>query len=91
MQMPKIKMCDADGCYYNRGSQCHANAITVGSECPCCETYMSSPQHGTPADLGSVGACHMNDCKFNQQMSCQAPGIEVGCHADHPDCLTFTQ
>jgi len=90
MKMPEVKMCDATECYYNKESQCHANAITVGSPCPRCDTYVKAAEHGIPADTGLVGACHESDCKFNQQLSCQAPGIQVGHHLDHADCKTYS-
>lgn len=90
MNMPEIRMCDATECYYNKDKQCHANAITVGSPCPRCDTYIKTAEHNVPADKGLVGACHESDCKFNQQLSCKAPGIQVGHHVDHADCKTYS-
>jgi hypothetical protein len=90
MKMPEVETCDVTECYYNRDNMCHANAITVGSPCPRCDTYIKSPEHSIPADIGLVGACHESDCKFNQQLSCQAPGIHVGHHMEHADCKTYS-
>lgn len=90
MKMPEVKMCDATECFYNQAERCHANAITVGSPCPRCDAFVESAQHAAPADIGLVGACHENDCKFNTELSCQAPGIQVSHHGEHADCKTYT-
>lgn len=88
-KMPEVNTCDAVECYYNRDNMCHANAVTIGSGCPRCDTFIASDEHGSPASMGRVGACHEKDCNFNDQLSCRAPGIDVGRHMDHGDCLTY--
>ncbi len=90
MLMPEVDKCTVDSCFYNNDNMCHANAITVGSPCPKCDTFVASDNHGDPALMGLVGACHESDCKFNLELSCAADGIEVGCHQDHPDCKTYS-
>ena len=39
--------------------------------------------------IGSVGACKVKDCKFNQSLECSAPKISVATHSDHADCMTY--
>jgi hypothetical protein len=36
-----------------------------------------------------VGACKESDCFFNKSLECSAPGIDVGLHENHADCITF--
>jgi hypothetical protein len=38
---------------------------------------------------GSVGACKIDNCAFNESLECTADGIHVGIHADHAECETF--
>ncbi|KMQ52078.1 hypothetical protein CHISP_1067 [Chitinispirillum alkaliphilum] len=92
--MPKINKCDATQCVYNENGKCITYAITVGSEKPCCDTFMAPQGNiskgGIKGILAAVGACHMNDCKFNQNLECSASEINVtvpsqGC----PDCSTY--
>lgn len=89
MQMPEVKRCTVDECYYNQNQMCHANAIQVGSDHPECDTFIRLGDHGNPADMGKVGACHVTQCEYNSSLSCTANGIEVGRHAEHADCVTF--
>ncbi|MDG5814286.1 DUF1540 domain-containing protein [Chitinispirillales bacterium ANBcel5] len=94
MEMPAISNCDAQECVYNDNGKCITYAITVGSEKPCCDTFMAPEANiskgGVQGILGSVGACHMHDCKFNSNLECSASAINVtvpssGC----PDCATY--
>ena len=87
---PEVKKCDVTQCFYNAENLCHADAITVGdAECPMCDTFISNNQHAQPANQGRVGACHEADCAHNKMLSCQSPGIEVGWHMNHADCMTY--
>lgn len=89
-QMPEVRNCAAQDCYYNRTEVCHAPAITVGSGHPVCDTFIyRSDDHGMPAANGSVGACHEGDCKFNDLLMCHAGSINVDYHLGHPDCVTY--
>lgn len=90
LRLPEIQECDVQDCFYNRERVCHAPAITVGSPCPRCDTYISSSDHGQPADQGLVGACREDDCRFNHELACHAPGIVVGHHSGHADCFTYS-
>ncbi len=89
MLMPDVKECTVNDCFYWQDNLCHANAILVGDDHPFCDTYAKSQQHEGPANMGKVGACHASNCEYNQELSCSAPGIDVGFHGDHADCLTF--
>ncbi len=88
--MPEVKNCSVQECFYNAAEWCHAPAINVGSGHPVCDTFIfRNEDHGMPADIGMVGACHMYDCKWNDTLSCHAPSINVDRHMGHPDCVTF--
>lgn len=92
MKMPKIDTCNVTSCSYNQNQQCHALAITVGGPeaCACCDTYLHSGKKGGVPDMtGSVGACKVDQCSFNNSFECAAPQINVNLHQDHADCATF--
>jgi hypothetical protein len=90
--MVKIMDCSVSDCAYNVNKQCHTMAITVGSECPMCDTYSSGKEKGGMMDMiGGVGACRKNDCVFNKSLECSANGIHVGKHGGHADCETYKE
>lgn len=90
MKMPRIIDCSMMDCAYNTDNMCHAIAITVGSATPMCDTYMQRKEKGGAMDMtGSVGACRLENCTFNESLECTADGIRVGMHTDHPECETF--
>jgi hypothetical protein len=90
MQMSKIVECNAEECAYNNTGKCHAMAITVGSAEPSCDTFFAGNRKGgVPDMIGGVGACRMEDCKFNQSLECSLSGVNIKAHADHADCLTY--
>jgi hypothetical protein len=90
MKMPKILDCTMSECSYNKDDQCHA--ITVGAASPLCDTFAAFAKKGGALDMtGSVGACKVDRCKFNDSLECAADGIHVGRHVDHPECDTFSQ
>ena len=92
MNMPKITACDVKNCSYNQNQQCHALAITVGGPevCACCDTFLKTSKKGGVADMtGSVGACKVDKCSYNNSFECAAPAIKVGLHQGHADCATF--
>jgi hypothetical protein len=89
---PMVTTCTVTACCYNNNSQqCHALAIQVGSDHPMCDTYspMQGMACGAPDANGGVGACKVNDCRFNAHLLCTAPGIIVGVHSGHADCQTY--
>ena len=91
MKMPKVLDCSMENCAYNKGKRCHAMAITVGSPCAMCDTYLrSTHKGGVAAETGGVGACKMEDCKANVDLQCTGKGIHVKPHGSHPDCASFT-
>lgn len=91
MQMPKILNCDVTECSYNKKSECHAIAITVGGLHPACDTFIAGKtKGGIPEMTGGVGACKMENCRFNNKLECSASGINVKHHSDHADCQTFS-
>jgi hypothetical protein len=36
-----------------------------------------------------VGACHIEECRFNDEMTCAAAAIVVLGHRGHADCGTY--
>lgn len=65
-------------------------AITIGSASPICDTFLRRAKKGGVQDMnGSVGACKIDSCKFNESLECMADGIHIGMHADHAECDTF--
>lgn len=84
-----VLSCGADGCAYNQSNECHAPSVSIGSEHAMCDTFTES---GTPLEnaMPAVSACHIGECQFNQEMACQASGINVAWHERHADCGTFS-
>ncbi|MHC4252880.1 MAG: DUF1540 domain-containing protein [Planctomycetota bacterium] len=90
MKMPKVLDCSMADCAYNKDKKCHAMAITVGSPCAMCDTYLRASQKGGVAGKsGGVGACKMEQCRANVDLECTADGIHVKPHGSHPDCASF--
>jgi len=90
-KMPQIINCIVTECAYNSNNMCRAMAITVGSACAACDTFTKQSQKaGIPDATGSVGACKISSCKYNDALECTANGIHVGRHEDHAECNTFS-
>ncbi|MHB9024685.1 MAG: DUF1540 domain-containing protein [Armatimonadota bacterium] len=87
--MPPVTECQVDSCFYNREKQCHAPAINVGSDHPECDTFIPKGEHISRQGNGMVGACHVAQCRHNNDLTCQASGITVAYHESHADCGTF--
>jgi hypothetical protein len=50
----------------------------------------TSPRsHITRQVRGAVGACHKADCRWNAELTCTAPAIDVGRTPSGPACLTY--
>ncbi len=91
MQMSLIKSCNVKDCaYYRQGNECHAMAITVGGPHPYCDTFIRSSNKGGVEQTGAVGACKVNNCRFNRDLECSAEGIDVGSHEDYAECRTYS-
>lgn len=90
-EMPKVFECMMTDCAYNTDKKCHAMAITVGGgRCPLCDTVMKASKKGGVMDMnGSVGACKVENCQFNDSLECDAGGIRVTMHQQHAECATF--
>jgi hypothetical protein len=88
MQSTVLK-CAVEECAYNQGQECHAPAVSVGSDHPMCDTFTKS---GSPQAEAQpmIAACQTSECKFNQELACQASGINVARHEQHADCQTFS-
>ena len=92
MKMPMINECSMADCAYNSEMKCHALAITVGGPAPLCDTYLQSTQKGGDGDLiGGVGACKVGNCMHNTALECSAANIQIGMHAGHAECDTFSE
>lgn len=92
MDVPKITWCDATNCAYNHDGHCHAIAITIGDKLqPQCDTFLDSPiKGGDSSATGTVGACKVSICKYNEMYECHAPQIHLERHQKHVDCATFS-
>lgn len=91
LQMSVIKSCNVADCSYNKGgNECHAMAITVGGPQPFCDTYLRSSSKGGVDQTGAVGACKVENCKFNRNLECSADGIDVVASGINAKCNTFS-
>lgn len=89
LEMPQVADCTVTQCGYNHNG-CHAAAITIGREHAQCATYIDTPTKGGVDDmLGRVGACQSADCRYNDDLECHAPAIQVAAGQDAADCQTY--
>jgi hypothetical protein len=89
MEMIKIRNCDVSVCVYNKKNICRTFGITVGSHAEC-NTYTHGSRTGGIDEVkGGVGACLAGECKFNEELECTAPLINVEGHSVHADCAMF--
>jgi hypothetical protein len=91
MEMSKVKDCKVGDCAYNDDMCCHTMAITIGDGAePKCDTFVSSPVSGGEKETTAcVGACKMDDCKFNEHLECCSSEVHVEMKGTKPDCTTF--
>lgn len=89
--MPEIFNCNVSECFYNQSNQCHAPAITIGADEPCCDTFLASQDHIHRQEKGMVGACHVSACQYNKEMLCGASGINVSPISSSAMCSTFSK
>jgi hypothetical protein len=92
MNMPKVERCRVTECCYNLDEMCRTLAITVGGDGdhPACDTYCDrGVKGGDRSTTAGIGACKVNECRYNQSLECVASGIIVGRAQDEADCLTF--
>jgi len=92
-QMPSVGQCQEKGCGFNRGSKCHAFAITVGGPDdlrPNCDTFFATrSQCGKEDVLAGVGACKVLACKFNEHLLCLAPHVDVQVYNGQAECASY--
>ena len=90
-EMSQVKSCEVEKCAYNMDHKCHTMAITVGDgKCPACDTSMETTKKAGMKEVNAgVGACKVAECRFNDSLECQAEGIDVKMHSEHPECTTF--
>ena len=89
MKMTAISKCNMGTCAYNKENSCHTPGITVGPHGECSTYVHASSRGGFTKVNGGVGACTASGCKFNNQLECQAPKIDVAIDDKHADCQTF--
>ena len=92
-QMPPIIQCKERNCGFNKGSKCHAFAITVGGPNdlrPNCDTFFETKsQCGVEDVLAGVGACKVLTCEFNEHLLCLAPNVDVQVYNGQAECATY--
>ena len=88
MEITKVAQCDMFTCAYNRDQMCHTVGITVGPHAEC-NTYVHGSPQGFPEVVAGIGACLASNCKFNKNLECQAPKVDIINHDRHADCETF--
>jgi hypothetical protein len=84
----RVETCLAEECSYNCADECCAPKIVVGKDHPACDTYTTQPVQRSQEE-SMVGQCAVQDCHFNDHMSCDAAGITVLRHSGHADCGTY--
>jgi len=90
--VPEVKKCTVTKCFYNMRDECHAHAITVGHSDPLCDTFVQTQSNTEKPGAGEVGACHVSQCSYNDNMFCHAcDDIVVSLNGDKAVCTTFNQ
>lgn len=91
LEMPMVTKCLATTCAYNKASNCHARAITIGNAIiPGCDTFLTGTVHTRQTgQTAGVGACKTANCKFNEDLECTADSIHVGVIRNEANCMTF--
>lgn len=87
--MPQVTECSVTSCGYNADDNCHAAAITIGGEHAHCGTFVDISFKGGLDVVAKVGACHRQECRFNDKLECRASDVRVGPGQDVADCLTY--
>ena len=91
VKMTKVEWCDAIECAYNIKNKCHAIAITIGGGVtPRCDTsIIGAKKGGVPDTTAYVGACKVENCRFNKSFECIAKEIQVKVYTILAECATF--
>ncbi|MDD5705946.1 MAG: DUF1540 domain-containing protein [Kiritimatiellae bacterium] len=90
IEMPEVIQCEAKQCAYNTASTCHARAITVGNmQQHLCDTMIAVKKHTQRKEAAGVGACRSANCVHNEDLECQADGINITLSGGRAFCGTF--
>jgi hypothetical protein len=89
MNMTSISKCNMSTCTYNKDGSCHTLGITIGPHAECNTYVHASSRGGFPEIKGGIGACLTSNCKFNNNLECQAKEVDVAVDNKHADCKTF--
>ena len=54
-----------------------------------CDTMTISKNHSRRLETAGVGACRSANCIYNEDLECQAEGVDVGVWAGQALCITF--
>lgn len=84
----QVLTCMAESCSYNRGEECCAPIVEVGSDHQVCDMYTTQPVQSAGAEP-MIQDCFVTDCHFNQSKACKASGVTFTEHKGHADCGTF--
>lgn len=94
--MPEVSECSVQACGFNKNSNCHARAITIGERnVPECGTFFTTSDISAHAKsegrISGVGACKIADCIHNDDYECMANDIVVAFSHDHANCQTYAR
>lgn len=93
-KMPMIVSCSGSDCSYNSNSTCNAMAVTIGErrEAVCDTYYRTDHKIAYPDTTSFVGACKMENCRFNRNLECTAySGVSLLGTNGHVLCNTFQE
>lgn len=87
MGMSLVAKCTMFNCTYNSNGVCQTLAINISPHAECTTCNYGKSKAGLAGIISGVGAC-LTDCKFNNQLECQASKVSVVSHGSHADCET---
>lgn len=83
--MPSVRDCDVKECSFNREG-CSAFAMTMGQS--GCATFIQlDTAGGLDKVTAQVGACQKDDCKFNENLECQADYVRIS--GANGECMMY--
>lgn len=87
LDLSTVMKCSVKSCTYNKDSNCHARAITVGDGIEAhCDTYFNCGKHCKSASIAGIGACKVSVCRFNIDFECTASSISVEMRNGAAEC-----
>lgn len=87
MGMSMVTRRSMSNCTYNNNSLFQTLAINISPQAECTTCNYGKTKAGLTDISAGVGAC-LADCKFNNQLECQATAVSVVSHGNHADCKT---